>query len=57
LPGEAERTAADREYPRLYARFAELIARRESDVDTRPLQLVADAFLLADRRTVAPFAF
>lgn len=57
LPGAAPQTGADREYPRLYDRFAELIAACESDVDIRPLQLVADAFLIAGRRTVAPFAF
>jgi D-galactose 1-dehydrogenase len=36
----------DREYPRLYARFAELVDARRSDVDLAPLRLVADAFLL-----------
>ena len=41
------------EYPRLYARFAELCAARESEVDWRPFQLVADAFLVGERRTVA----
>lgn len=57
LPGEEERTEADREYPRLYARFAELISSRQSDVDVRPLRLVSDAFLIADRRITEPFAF
>ncbi len=57
LPGEEEQKAPDREYPRLYARFAELVAAGESDVDVRPLQIVADAFMMADRRTTAPFAF
>lgn len=57
LPGEAERRDADREYPRLYARFADLIAAGESDVDWRPLQLVADAFLVAERATGARFEF
>lgn len=57
LPGEPVREAPDREYPRLYARFAELIAADKSDVDLRPLELVADAFLLADRRETDPFAF
>jgi predicted dehydrogenase len=41
------------EYPRLYARFAELCAARESEVDWRPFQLVADAFLVGERRIVA----
>lgn len=42
------------EYPRLYARFAELCATRSSEVDWRPFQLVADAFLIGERRIVAP---
>ncbi|KQY81612.1 MULTISPECIES: Gfo/Idh/MocA family protein [Roseateles] len=42
------------EYPRLYARFAELCAAGQSEVDWRPFQLVADAFLIGERRTVAP---
>lgn len=45
------------EYPGLYRRFAGLIAARASDCDVRPLELVADAFLLGDRRTVTAFAF
>lgn len=57
LPGSAPEEADDREYPRLYARFAELIATGESDVDVRPLQLVADAFLVAERRTGPRFEF
>lgn len=57
LPGEAPQEAPDREYPRLYARFAELVASGASDVDIRPLALVADAFMLAERRTTEPFAF
>lgn len=40
------------EYPRLYARFAELCAAGRSEVDWRPFQLVADAFLVGERRTV-----
>lgn len=42
------------EYPRLYQRFAELCARGESDVDVRPFQLVADAFLVGERLIVGP---
>lgn len=41
------------EYPRLYARFAELVSAGRSEVDWRPFQLVADAFLIGERRTVA----
>ncbi len=44
----------DGEYPSLYRRFAELIQTRASDVDMRPFQLVADAFLIARRTSVEP---
>jgi predicted dehydrogenase len=42
------------EYPRLYARFAALCSEVKSEVDWRPFQLVADAFLIGERRIVAP---
>ena len=42
------------EYPRLYQRFAELVDAGKSDVDWRPFQLVADSFLIGERRIVAP---
>lgn len=57
LPGEPPREAADREYPNLYARFAELVAAGESDVDLAPIRLVADAFLIGERHEVEAFAF
>lgn len=47
--------AEDREYAGLYARFATLIQDGRSDVDTRPLRLVADAFLLGRHQSVEPF--
>ncbi len=47
--------AEDTEYRSLYTRFAELVAAGASDVDLAPLQLVADAFLLANRIEVAAF--
>ena len=43
------------EYAGLYAHFAELVKNRRLDVDTAPLQLVADAFLCGRRLAVAPF--
>ncbi len=49
--------APDREYPRLYARFADLIERDASDVDLTPLRLVADAFLIGERVASPPFEF
>lgn len=45
----------DREYPGLYARFAQLVQDGSSDVDTRPLKLVADAFLRGHRKTTEAF--
>jgi len=47
--------APDEEYPGLYRRFVELVATGASDVDLLPLRLVADAFLLGNRRIVEPF--
>lgn len=49
LPGQPMVRADDREYPSLYAQFADLVDRGASDVDLSPLRLVADAFLLAER--------
>lgn len=43
------------EYAGLYRHFAELRARRESDVDLTPFRHVADAFLLGRRTTTIPF--
>jgi D-galactose 1-dehydrogenase len=43
------------EYAGLYRRFVKLAATGETDVDLAPLQLVADAFLLARRSVVEPF--
>lgn len=42
------------EYPRLYERFAALCDAGQSEVDWRPFQLVADAFLIGERHLVAP---
>ncbi|HBM61575.1 Gfo/Idh/MocA family protein [Salipiger marinus] len=55
VDGAARISAEDREYRRLYARFAELIAAGQRDVDLAPLQLVADAFLLGERQMTEPF--
>ncbi len=43
------------EYETLYRRFAQLIGRRESDIDKRPLELVIDIFRQAARSTIEPF--
>ncbi len=43
------------EYDGIYARFAELLATGQSDVDVAPLTHVADAFLIGRRITTGPF--
>ncbi|MDR5816869.1 Gfo/Idh/MocA family oxidoreductase [Caballeronia sp. LZ033] len=45
IAGKDTDAGPEREYPALYERFHELIATNTSDVDVRPLRLVADAFL------------
>jgi len=47
----------NREYPRLYARFADLVAAHKSDVDLSPLQLVTDAIAIGEHVETEPFAF
>jgi len=47
-----DRPAMEGEYAGLYARFAELVEAGRSEVDWRPFQLVADAFLIGERRIV-----
>jgi predicted dehydrogenase len=46
---------AEGEYASLYRHFADLVAKGVSDVDARPFQLVADAFLLGTRVIVDRF--
>jgi D-galactose 1-dehydrogenase len=53
--GEERHCGPNREYAALYARFAELVRSRESEVDLAPLYHVADAFTLGRRVLVAPF--
>lgn len=55
LDGQCLLDAEEREYPGLYARFAELIRQRRSDVDLAPLRHVADACLAAWREPTEPF--
>ncbi len=45
------------EYPALYARMAELVGNRQSEVDLAPMVHVADALTLGRRVIVAPFDF
>jgi L-arabinose 1-dehydrogenase len=55
IAGEAVALGAEREYPALYERFHWLIEHGAEDVDVRPLQLVADAFLLGRQVEVEAF--
>jgi D-galactose 1-dehydrogenase len=55
VDGKADIAEADKEYRAIYRRFHELIAAKESDVDARPLYLVADAMLMGKRRQTAAF--
>jgi L-arabinose 1-dehydrogenase len=55
IAGEAATLGVEREYPALYERFHWLIAHGAEDVDVRPLQLVADAFLLGRHVEVEAF--
>jgi D-galactose 1-dehydrogenase len=54
LPSGTQRFK-EREYPNLYAHFDRLIQAGGSDVDCRPLQLVADAFLYGQHEFVDAF--
>jgi predicted dehydrogenase len=54
INGEAIGGADEGEYPALYRRFAELIGAGASEVDSRPFQLTADAFLAGARIAVDP---
>lgn len=55
--GAADNAPLSGEYPRLYARMAELVSQGRSDVDLSPLVHVADAFMLGERRIVEAFDF
>lgn len=50
-------TAPNREYPRLYARFADLVETGRSDVDLAPLRIVAEALAVGSKESIEPFAF
>jgi D-galactose 1-dehydrogenase len=55
IDGAPVELATQSEYASIYRRFAELVAARSSDVDLRPLQQVADAFMMGRRIQVEPF--
>jgi D-galactose 1-dehydrogenase len=54
-PVPAEAGSLDAEYVALYERFRALVERGQSDVDARPMELVADIFLIATRIPVESF--
>jgi D-galactose 1-dehydrogenase len=49
IDGQDVKLEAEREYGALYDRFADLVDAERSEVDLRPLQQAADAFLLGRR--------
>ena len=52
IDGTEQAVAGPGEYPDIYRRFARLIDERRSDVDVRPLRLVADCLLVGGREEV-----
>ena len=54
-PAPAEAGEIHGEYRAIYRAYAELIAAGRSEVDARPLELVADIFLTGKQVAVAPF--
>jgi D-galactose 1-dehydrogenase len=56
VDGVAQAAGAEGEYPAMYRHFLDLVEQGRSDVDVRPLQLVADAFLCGRRQPSEPFA-
>jgi D-galactose 1-dehydrogenase len=57
IDGSAVAAGADREYPALYDRMAELVKTNASEVDLSPMIHVADALTLGKRIFVEPFHF
>ena len=55
VDGQTAQSAPEAEYPGIYRRFAELLQTGESDADGTPLQLVADAFMIAKCNRVEDF--
>lgn len=55
VAGELQASGGKGEYASIYAEFVDLIDERRSNVDIRPLRLVADAYLTGRRSTAPPF--
>ncbi|MEL6725964.1 MAG: Gfo/Idh/MocA family oxidoreductase [Pseudomonadota bacterium] len=54
--GEAQ-VDQNKEYQKLYERFSNMIGNGSWDIDTQPLEIVEDAFQIANRTQVAALAF
>jgi len=55
IDGTEQMVGANREYPSIYARFAELVEQGEAEVDREPLRIVADACLTGRREAAEAF--
>jgi D-galactose 1-dehydrogenase len=55
--GVAQDVGSMGEYPAMYDHFVDLVRCNKSDVDTAPLKLVADAFMLGQTKRVEAFTF
>lgn len=55
IKGVRQAMEPSREYPSIYRRFAELIRDEASEVDSAPLALVADAFLIGKQVQIEDF--
>ncbi|CAN7331973.1 Gfo/Idh/MocA family oxidoreductase [Phenylobacterium sp. LjRoot219] len=55
IDGAAQPVPAECEYPAMYRHFVDLVRAGRSDVDLRPLRLVADAFLCGRFQPTDPF--
>lgn len=54
IDGRVVNTPGEGEYSSIYSRFLDLIDERRSDVDVRPLRLVADCLLVGSRTSAEP---
>lgn len=54
LDGQEQPASGPGEYPDIYRRFIDLIDERRSDIDLRPLRLVADCLLVGTSKAVEP---
>ena len=55
IDGVTLKKEADREYPVMYAMFADLVRTRTSNTDIAPLRIIADAYLKGRHTVTDPF--